>query len=743
MKLNIQRFAVTKSTTFAESNISIEDNTSTLKITIQFSPNNDVTFFSSKTLNCTCNGVKQSASVSLSKGGSVKKTFTFNGIKHDTDGTKSVSWNWSCATGTSVLGTISASGTKTLETIPQASEIISVSSGTTPYYPIIVWQPKSIDFKFKVEYKAGNYSVISGLIAPQQTLQYSYSGLLIANSLFSYFPSTSVVTLRATLYTYKSDGTTEVGRSSYDFNVALDSSVKPNLTIKSLNEANDVMIDLNWRDGNNKPIFVQNRSQLGITYSVYPYPTNLPASNVTTTITANGQTFTQTGYNNSNQIDYTITTEKLNTNTTITATAKDTRSRQDTKTQTYSVVPYSNPSITIAQAQRCRQDGTLDDEGTYVKFSFSGSISSCSNHNDSTFIISYKKTTDEYYTSVNLSTAYSINVSNQISSFTISKDYTYDIKFSAVDSFTTTEIVRTLDTGFDLLNFNPSGKAMAIGKVSEAASNENLLEVALPTKFTEYVKDELVVESIRSKNMLDKTTIVAGDITGINSTIRLSSRQALWLKAGTYTLSCNITSPFKYGIQVQSVGIPPLSSYPTYILDSGWKTSSQKTYTFTINTSGWANLMLCKENNATLTVSEVLAFNYQLERNSSATTYYPYQNLEEIKSVKIPQNDFINQLNSGITIMHYNIFKLSNTISGTIVVKTTNVIGNTNVELFNIKEGYRTSTSYYTFCGLGTDDWRVQRIGYFYLGSNGNAIVLDQNNSGVCKYAIINFNYQI
>ena len=33
--------AVTKSTTFAESAISIENNTSTLKITIKFSPNND------------------------------------------------------------------------------------------------------------------------------------------------------------------------------------------------------------------------------------------------------------------------------------------------------------------------------------------------------------------------------------------------------------------------------------------------------------------------------------------------------------------------------------------------------------------------------------------------------------------------------------------------------------------------------------------------------------------------------
>ena len=36
--------------------------------------------------------------------------------------------------------------------------------------------------------------------------------------------------------------------------------------------------------------------------------------------------------------------------------------------------------------------------------------------------------------------------------------------------------LQLLDAGFDLMNFNASGKAMAIGKVSEAGANEELLE---------------------------------------------------------------------------------------------------------------------------------------------------------------------------------------------------------------------------------------------------------------------------
>ena len=50
LKLNIQLFAVSKSTSFSESNLNPTANTSTLNITIYFSPNNTQTYFNSKTL---------------------------------------------------------------------------------------------------------------------------------------------------------------------------------------------------------------------------------------------------------------------------------------------------------------------------------------------------------------------------------------------------------------------------------------------------------------------------------------------------------------------------------------------------------------------------------------------------------------------------------------------------------------------------------------------------------------------
>ena len=125
MKLNIQLFAISKSTSFSESNLNVTNNTSSLTISIYFSANNSTTWFSSETLYCTCNGVTQSKNVKHPKGGSCSASFTFNNIKHNADGTKTVSWSWNCNTGTAVLDNVSASGTKKLSNLHKPPQINS------------------------------------------------------------------------------------------------------------------------------------------------------------------------------------------------------------------------------------------------------------------------------------------------------------------------------------------------------------------------------------------------------------------------------------------------------------------------------------------------------------------------------------------------------------------------------------------------------------------------------------------
>jgi len=356
----------------------------------------------------------------------------------------------------------------TIPIVP-ASTITSVSSGTTNYAPSVVFTPKDATFKYKIKYSLNSWNYTTGFITPNTTSTYTYNSYTITTAtLAPYLTNATSGTATATLYTYDSSGTQLGDPDSKTFTITLNSSVVPSVTIGTITEANATMQSLNWG------VFVQNKSQLNIPITA----TGIYNSTITSVVTTiNGKTF-----NGTNVTTTTLVTAGTNT---ISTTITDSRGRTATATKTYSVVAYANPTITTAQVQRCLSDGTLSDEGTYLLYSFVGSISSVSNHNAKTFKLGYKKTTDANYTYVTLSSNYTINNIDTISSFTINQDYSYDIVFQAIDSFTTTAINRSIDTGFDLMNFNASGKAMAIGKVSEAGANEELLEIDLPTNITQ------------------------------------------------------------------------------------------------------------------------------------------------------------------------------------------------------------------------------------------------------------------
>lgn len=136
------------------------------------------------------------------------------------------------------------------------------------------------------------------------------------------------------------------------------------------------------------------------------------------------------------------------------------------------------------------------------------------------------------------------------------------------------------------------------------------------------VAGNMVVNSIRTKNMFDSSTLVQGDVAGSGSTARVSTRQILYLSAGTYTFSTNMPSTYRYGILIRP-SAPPASTTSSY--DSGWQTSTS--FTFTISTPGYFMMNFAKTDNTNLTPSNIEPYDFQLEKGSTATTYTPYQNL--------------------------------------------------------------------------------------------------------------------
>lgn len=360
-----------------------------------------------------------------------------------------------------------------LTQIPRASAITSVTDGTTDYAPTVTWTPMSNTFTYKINYSYNGWSYTTGLISPATTNAYSYSGYTITGAnLASYMPNASG-SFVATLYTYQSDGTTQIGSATTkNFTVTLNGSYKPTASISTFSDAGGI-VPSSWG------IFVAGKSKLSFTVG----GTASTGSSISAyTTTANGATYTTTS----------ITTGWVNNSGTVYTYTRDSRGRQsDTASRAYTVYPYSTPSITTATAERCLADGTLSNTGTYLKYSFSTTYSTCNNNNNVTCKLRYKTKTSSTYSEVAISNGASGVV---LPNVTFSAANSYDIQFAVTDTFTTTPITanRSIGTGFRLVHYNKNHKAIAIGKQSEATGDNKLLEIALPLSFTSDAKQSVI-----------------------------------------------------------------------------------------------------------------------------------------------------------------------------------------------------------------------------------------------------------
>ncbi len=214
----------TKRTTFSESNINVSNNTSSLTINVYFSAQNSTTFFDASVgvkLYCTCNGITQNKTVAHPRGGSVNTSFTFNNITHNTDGTKTVSWNWTCTTPTSGLGTQSDSGTKALTTIPRASSFTVANAIVGENTTINITRANS-SFKHTLNYTFGT---LTGKIAENIDTSASWK---VPTDFYKQMPN-KTGTCKITCITY--NGTTKIGETTKDVTVSCkESDCIPDLT---------------------------------------------------------------------------------------------------------------------------------------------------------------------------------------------------------------------------------------------------------------------------------------------------------------------------------------------------------------------------------------------------------------------------------------------------------------------------------------------------------------------------------
>lgn len=162
---------------------------------------------------------------------------------------------------------------------------------------------------------------------------------------------------------------------------------------------------------------------------------------------------------------------------TITLTVKDSRGITASKNTTITFLTYSPPVAKIS-AYRCNSSGIADNNGTYVKVTFTGTASLFDIDNTISIEINKKLSTETSWTNTNRYTTVQNETSVILSDF--STDYIYNIQISVTDSITNTTNEITVPASFVLMDFKAGGTGIAIGKV---ADKDDALDIDLTTYF--------------------------------------------------------------------------------------------------------------------------------------------------------------------------------------------------------------------------------------------------------------------
>ena len=374
-------------------------------------------------------------------------------VSHASDGSKSLTisavFNIRATLSGTYYGSITASATITLDSIPRASSV-SAANATMGSATSISISRASSAFTHTLTYTFG--SATGTIVTKTTATSVSWTPPV---SLASQIPKAVTGTCTITCTTY--NGSTNIGSKTCTLTLTVPASVKP--TITSLTAARvDGDVPSSWG------IYVQTKSKATLTI-------NGASGSYGSTITAysiSGGGYTSTASS--------FTTGFLNSSGTITFTATVTDSRGRTSaaaTVSITVQAYAPPSFQSYLSQRCLSSGTINEDGTYIRGLLTFQFSSCGGKNTVCGSIKYKRTTVSTWTAV--SAAFTSGAAVVFGSGGISTEYSYDVQYTLTDAFSSVSIQDIISTAAVVMDFKQGGKGVAVGKVAE---KDNCFEVS-------------------------------------------------------------------------------------------------------------------------------------------------------------------------------------------------------------------------------------------------------------------------
>lgn len=456
--------------TVTEGTPDVAGNSSPVTVSVRFyRTNTGYKTWGSGTVYCKINGTTYSAAVTseqyITNSGIVLFTKSLN-IPHNDDGSKVLSVSaWishsqfsASEQGFNVtLTTIARASQPSCITWPNHTQNVGNFGSTISIH----MNRKSDSFTHTVRYAYGSLSgtcinADTGKAATGVTTGIKWK---IPESFMDLIPNATSGS--GTIYVDTYSGSKLIGTKSCGFTATVPASVKPTCSVQVLDATDTKLIfdDL-----------VQGLSKL--------YVKVTGAGAYKSTIKSYAVTANNTSYNKAE-----ITTAELTDTgqTVVRATVTDSRGRTSNVTEvSFPVLAYVKPDITALSVHRCDENGNEDDQGEFVQVTFSSEVTSLNANNIPFYKLSYKKTTDDTYTEVELDNLDGDrHVTDYGYIFAADSDYSYDIEVEVRDSVTTSSRATTASTGFTFMDWSDSGKSIAFGKVAEL---EEGMEVALPLK---------------------------------------------------------------------------------------------------------------------------------------------------------------------------------------------------------------------------------------------------------------------
>lgn len=254
-------------------------------------------------------------------------------------------------------------------------------------------------------------------------------------------------------------GNTSVGKTSITFRANVPDSVKPSVTGFTASMVNND-VPSSWG------IYVKGKSQCKLSASA----SGMYGSTIDSYSIKQGSSVL--GSSSS------VTTGILNTSgtNTFTVTVTDSRGRTDSKDVSINVIDYSAPIISSVLSQRCDSNGTVVDDGAYIRTVCGFSYSTCNDNNYASCKVYFRKSGDSSWSagkSCSNNTAVVIAGSADI-------DSSYEVMYEVTDAFGSVTLVDSVSTSFTTMDFKKGGKGVAIGKASE----KEAFECAMDAEFT-------------------------------------------------------------------------------------------------------------------------------------------------------------------------------------------------------------------------------------------------------------------